>query len=82
MNQYQAKGMLIYTVGRIEETAGKLLRNSRRQVKGYQRKITGQAIMAIGDAQAALKLCITARIPDLDKLIEKPSTPKRLTSKM
>jgi uncharacterized protein YjbJ (UPF0337 family) len=81
MNQYQAKGLLIYTVGKIEETAGKLLRNSRRQVKGYQRKITGQAIMAIGDAQKALKLCISAKIPEMDNLLEKPSAPKRLTSK-
>lgn len=82
MNKHQAKGMLMYLAGSAEEIAGKILRSTRRQVKGYQRKVTGQAIMALGDAHRALKLCINARIPGLDGNPELAEGPIRQTSKL
>jgi uncharacterized protein YjbJ (UPF0337 family) len=82
MNKYQTKGMLIYLTGRIEETAGKFMRDSRLQVKGYQRKVTGQAIMALGDAHRALQLCINARIPELEGNLDLSERPVRQTSKL
>jgi hypothetical protein len=82
MNKYQTKGMLIYVIGSMEEIAGKMLHSSRRQIKGYQRKVTGQAIMALGDAHRALKLCINARLPDLDRSLDAAEQPARLTSKL
>ncbi|MDQ9171449.1 hypothetical protein Q8A64_13630 [Oxalobacteraceae bacterium R-40] len=82
MNKYQTKGMLIYLAGRIEETAGKFMHDSRRQVKGYQRKVTGQAIMALGDAHQALKLCVNARVPGLDGNLDLSEGRVRQTSKL
>ncbi len=82
MNKYQTKGMLMYLVGTVEEYVGKFAHNSRRQVKGFQRKVTGQAIMALGDAQRALKHCIQARIPELERNLDAPEGPVRQTSKL
>jgi uncharacterized protein YjbJ (UPF0337 family) len=82
MNKYQTKGMLIYVIGSMEEIAGKVLHSSRRQIKGYQRKVTGQAIMALGDAHRALKRCINARLPEVDGNLDIPEQPARLTSKL
>jgi uncharacterized protein YjbJ (UPF0337 family) len=82
MNKYQTKGMFIYMIGSMEEIAGKMMHSSRRQIKGYQRKVTGQAIMALGDAHHALKLCINARLPDLERNLETAEHPARLTSKL
>jgi uncharacterized protein YjbJ (UPF0337 family) len=82
MNKYQTKGMLIYVLGSVEEVAGKILHSSRRQIKGYQRKVTGQAIMALGDAHRAIKLCINARLPELERSLDTAEKPARLTSKL
>jgi uncharacterized protein YjbJ (UPF0337 family) len=82
MNKYQAKGMFMYIVGRMEEMAGKFSHSSRRQVKGYQRKVTGKAIMALGDAHHALNLCINARIPELDGHPASAKKSVRQTSKL
>jgi len=82
MDKYQTKGMCIYLAGIVEETTGKLLRNSRRQVKGYQKKLTGQAIMALGDAHRALKRCINAPIPETEKNLRIAERPIRQMSKL
>jgi uncharacterized protein YjbJ (UPF0337 family) len=83
MNKYQTKGMCIFIAGSLEEGIGKFSRNSRRQVKGYQRKVTGKAIMALGDAHRALKNCINARIPGLEENLDVPNGPAvRQTSKL
>lgn len=82
MNKYQTKGMLMYIAGSIEEGYGKFTRSSLRRVKGYQRKVTGQAIMALGDAQRALKSCINARIPGLEENLDTSKGLIRQTSKL
>lgn len=82
MNKYQIKGMLMYIAGSVEERMGKFSHNSRRQVKGFQRKVSGQAIMALGDAQRALKYCITSHIPGLEENLDASNGPIRLTSKL
>lgn len=82
MNKYQTKGMFMYVVGSMEESMGKLTHSSRRRVKGYQRKVTGKAIMALGDAHRALKNCINARIPGLEEYPDTSSGRIRQTSKL
>lgn len=82
MNKYQTKGMLIYVAGSIEESIGKLTRSSHRRVKGFQRKVTGQAIMALGDAQRVLKHCMNARIPGLEGNMDTAEGQVRQTSKL
>lgn len=58
MNRNQAKGMAMYVVGKIQQTAGRFTGNQRQQTKGFQRQITGKAKIAIGDAQKLIKNCI------------------------
>ena len=82
MNKYQTKGMYMYIVGSVEESVGKFVRSSHRQVKGYQRKVAGKAIMALGDAHRALQLCINAPLPELEGNSDIAAKPVRQTSKL
>lgn len=67
MNKYRAKGIYIYVLGSIELFVGKSLKDSLRQVKGYQKKMTGIAFFRLADAHASLKTCICNPVPGLDK---------------
>lgn len=58
MNRNQAQGMTMYIVGTVQQIVGRVIGNQRHQTKGFQRKITGKAIIALGDAQKLLKSCI------------------------
>lgn len=81
MNQYRIKGKCTYMLGTVEEKIGKILHNSRRQVRGYQRKVTGLAMMALGDAQAAVNLCVNSQLVELGETVERTTYSNRLTSK-
>ena len=81
MNKIRVKGSFTYIVGTAEEKIGKVFRNSRRQVKGYQRKVTGLAMIALGEAQEALKLCVTSQLMELEEAAEQTTYDRRLTSK-
>ncbi|MGV3743146.1 MAG: hypothetical protein ACO1NO_12630 [Burkholderiaceae bacterium] len=74
--------MFIYLVGIVEETTGRLMHNSRRQVRGYQKKLTGKAILALGDAHRALQRCINASIPEPEENLRAAEKPIRQTSKL
>lgn len=58
MNKCQIRGIAGYLAGQIEETAGKLLGNTRLEHAGHRRKIAGKARKAIGDAQQIIKQCV------------------------
>lgn len=81
MNKYRIKGSFTYMVGTVEEKIGKIFRNSRRQVKGYQRKVTGLAMIDLGNAQEALNLCVTSQLMELEEAAEQATYSRRLTSK-
>jgi uncharacterized protein YjbJ (UPF0337 family) len=48
----------MYIVGTVQQIVGRVIGNQRQQTKGFQRKIAGKAIIALGDAQKLLKSCI------------------------
>lgn len=58
MNRNQVQGMTMYLLGTFQQTVGRFIGNQRQQTKGFQRKITGKAKIAIGDAQKLIKNCI------------------------
>ena len=58
MNRNRAQGMMMYLLGTAQQTVGRFIGNQRHQTKGFQRKITGKAKIAIGDAQKLVKNCL------------------------
>lgn len=54
MNTYRARGWALYLGGRAEETVGWLTFSRRRRAAGFERRIRGEAMMAIARAQRFL----------------------------
>ncbi|MGN6702503.1 MAG: hypothetical protein ACTHKB_06025 [Burkholderiaceae bacterium] len=63
MNREHFSGLWKIITGTALEACGALCGRAGQRQQGFERRITGQAQMAIGDAQRLLDAC---RRPDLD----------------
>jgi uncharacterized protein YjbJ (UPF0337 family) len=55
MNSYRAKGVALYLGGKAQEVAGLLTLNRRRQAAGFEKRIRGEAMLAIARAQRLIR---------------------------
>ncbi|MDO9093896.1 MAG: CsbD family protein [Rubrivivax sp.] len=55
MNKDQVQGTLKDAAGKLQETAGWVLRNNRLQRQGVRTQVHGQAQRAVGDIKAIVK---------------------------
>lgn len=54
MNTYRVRGMALYLGGKAEETLGWLTFSRRLRAAGFERRIRGEAMLAIARAQRFL----------------------------
>ena len=57
MNTYRAKGAVLYLGGKTQEIAGLLTFSRRRQAAGFERRIRGEAMLAVAHAQRLIRNC-------------------------
>jgi len=61
MNSFRLRAYFNYLAGKMVESLGSARGDPRRQLKGFQRKCLGLAMLEIGDARAALASSV--RVP-------------------
>jgi uncharacterized protein YjbJ (UPF0337 family) len=57
MNRYQVEAFTQFVIGRIQEDAGKMVRNKNLENSGYRKQIGARARKAIGEADCLIKRC-------------------------
>ncbi|MGV8899962.1 MAG: CsbD family protein [Burkholderiaceae bacterium] len=55
MNKNQIKGIAKEGVGKVQETAGKLIGSNEQQAKGLGNQIAGKVQKAVGDVEEKIK---------------------------
>jgi uncharacterized protein YjbJ (UPF0337 family) len=55
MNKNQAKGVAKSSVGKIQQTGGKILGSRKQQAKGILKEAEGKAQKQVGDLQQAAR---------------------------
>ncbi len=55
MNKDQVKGSIKSTVGKAQESAGKVIGSDEQRIKGIKKQVEGRAQKAVGDLKEVAK---------------------------